>query len=97
MEKIRIKGLVIISGWIFLCWGTIIALKGLYDMFWGEPEANLFSPHKWEFVTRQQWMTWSGFELTYGICCIGIYYLLRRYSAFLPDYIERKYEQNKTV
>ncbi len=96
-EKIKIRGLLKIAGRIFLCWGIIIAAKGIYDLFWGEPEANMFSPQKWDFVTRGQWMTWSGFELTYGLCCVGIWILLKKYSGFLPEIIERNYDQDKTV
>ncbi len=97
MEKIKIRGLVTISGWIFLCWGVVVSLKGFYDVFLGEPEANLFSPQKWDFVSKKQWLTWSGFEIAYGLACIGVCYLLGMYAKFLPEYIERKNEQNKTV
>ena len=97
MEKIKIRGLYKISGWIFLCWGALVSAKGFYDCFWGEPEANLFSPNKWDFVSKKQWLTWSGFEIAFGLACVGLYYLLREYSKHLPEYIERKNEQTKAV
>lgn len=55
----------------------------------GEPEANLYSPVKWQFVTREQWLRYSGFELTYGLACLGLAVLLWRYSRFLPEWIQR--------
>jgi hypothetical protein len=92
MEKIKIRGLAVCAGWIFAVFGIIVALKGFWDVFFGEPEANYFSQSKWEFVSRQQWFTWSGFEITYGVSCIAIAYLLIRYAQRLPEYIERKIE-----
>lgn len=69
-----------ISGKIFCIWGGIVALKGFFDAAFGEPEANLFSPAKWEFVTYQQWLTWSGFEITYGVFCVAFGYFLLELS-----------------
>jgi hypothetical protein len=90
MRKIKIRGLVMSAFWMFLSWGMLVAAKGLYDAFWGEPEANYYSPHKWEFVSQSQWLTWSGFELAYGLACAGVAVLLWKYAPFLPQYIERK-------
>jgi len=90
MEKIKIRGLVFSAGWIFLTWGMIITLKGFWDTFLGEPEANLYSPHKWEFITKSQWFNWAGFEITYGIACIFIACALKAYAARVPEYIEKK-------
>ena len=64
--------------------------KGFSDVCVGEPEANLFSPNKWDFVSKQQWFRWSGFEIAYGLACVGICLLLWKYSKFLPEFIERK-------
>ena len=87
--KIKIRGLVTTAGWIFFAWGAIITVKGIWDLFWGEPEANIYSRFKWEFVTRHQWLTWSGFEVTYGIACAAIALLLWRYSKKVPEYITK--------
>ncbi len=84
-----------VSAIIFLCWGVIVAIKGIYDSFWGEPESNLFSPNKWDFVSKHQWLTWSGFEVAFGAACICIFFLLLEYSKKLPEFIERKNEQTK--
>lgn len=90
MEKLKVRGLVVCASWIFAVWGILVSIKGFWDVFFGEPESNYYSQVKWEFVSQQQWLTWSGFEITYGIACISIAYLLRKYSAKLPYFIERK-------
>jgi hypothetical protein len=90
MEKIKIRGLVHSAGWIFFIWGVLVTVKGVWDVFWGEPEANLYSPHKWEFVSQAQWLNWAGFEIAYGLACIGIAYLLREYAVFVPEHIDKK-------
>jgi len=96
MEKIKVRGLVYSAGWIFLSWGVIVIAKGLWDSFLGEPEANLFSPHKWEFITKSQWLNWAGFEIAYGAACLLLAYALLEYSKKLPEYIERNSKQNKS-
>jgi len=90
MEKIKIRGLVFSAGWIFLAWGLLVAAKGFWDSFLGEPEANLFSPQKWEFVTKSQWLNWAGFEIAYGLACAALALVLRAYALQVPEYIERK-------
>ncbi|MDI6756568.1 MAG: hypothetical protein QME32_00935 [Endomicrobiia bacterium] len=65
-----------ISSVAFKIWGAAIALKGVYDLIQGEPEANMFSPEKWQFVTYEQWMRWGGFELSYGVFCVAFGYFL---------------------
>ncbi|OGR84654.1 MAG: hypothetical protein A2901_07430 [Elusimicrobia bacterium RIFCSPLOWO2_01_FULL_54_10] len=89
MEKVKIRGLVRIAGWIFHVWGGLVAFKGLYDSFFGEPEANLYSPEKWEFVTQEQWLRWSGFEIAYGLACIGLGFACWEAAKRLPDWVER--------
>jgi hypothetical protein len=89
MEKIKIRGLVRSAGWIFLLWGAVIAVKGVRDILFGEPEANYFSPQKWEFISLQQWHTWSGFEIIYGLASVAIAIILWKYAPRLPEYIER--------
>lgn len=61
---------------IFKIWGAVAALKGIYDMVVGEPEANMFSAEKWQFVTYEQWLRWGGFELSYGLFCAAFGYFL---------------------
>lgn len=90
MEKIKIRGLVVAAGLIFFVWGTLISIKGFYDAFWGEPEANMYSPSKWDFISQHQWFTWSGFEVAYGLACVCTAFLLHEYARRIPEYIERK-------
>ena len=90
MKKIKIQGLAVIACWIFLVWGALITIKGFWDVFLGEPEANYYSPNKWDFISQKQWLTWSGFEITFGLACAGIAYLLWKYSRHLPKYILTK-------
>lgn len=79
----------------FCSLGALVTLKGFWDVFRGEPEANYYSLKKWEFISRQQWFTWSGFEVVYGLACIGMAFLLWKYSERVPEYIERQNEENE--
>ncbi len=89
LEKVKIRGLVRASGWIFLIWGVVITLKGLLDAFWLEPEANYYSLKRWEFITLDQWIRYATFEVVYGVVCIIISGLLFEYSKRVADYISR--------
>lgn len=89
MEKIKIRGLAHISSWILGGWGALVTAKSLYDLFGGEPEANLYAPKKWAFVTQEQWLRYGGFELCYGLALLALAWGLRRYARFLPVFIER--------
>jgi hypothetical protein len=88
-EKIKVRGLPRIAGAILGAWGALVSFKALYDLFAGEPEANLYSPGKWQFVTQAQWLRYAGFELAYGLSCLALAWLLWRWSLLLPDWIER--------
>lgn len=89
MAKIKIRGLVQIASWILGGWGALVAIKGVYDLCGGEPEANLYAPEKWAFVTQAQWRRFSVFELVYGLCLLALAWSLRRYARFLPEWISR--------
>lgn len=89
IERLRIRGLAVISAWIFGIWGGVAAGKGFFDLFWGEPEANLYAPQAWGFVSREQWLRYGGFELVYGLACLGLAWFLVLYSRRLPETIER--------
>jgi hypothetical protein len=88
-ETIKIKGLARLAAAIFAGWGGLIVFKGLWDLFVGEPEANLYAPHKWAFVTETQWMRWAGFELAYGLACAGLAWYCARWARRLPETVER--------
>jgi len=71
-----------VSSVVFRLWGGLCALKGFYDLFLGEPEANLYSGTKWEFVSYEAWMRWGGFEVAYGIFCIAFgFFLYKIYES----------------
>ena len=89
-EKVGVRGLAVLTGWIFLSWGGAAALKGLYDLFFGQPEANLYSPAPWQFVGRAQWLRWGGFELAYGAACLALGWAARSYAKRLPEFILRQ-------
>lgn len=89
MEKIKIRGLARIAGWILICWGEGVAFLALYHAFFGEPEANYYSLNKWDFVTQEQWLRWSGFEITYGLACVGLGICCLEFAKRLPEWILR--------
>ncbi|MDE2490147.1 MAG: hypothetical protein KGM24_04825 [Elusimicrobia bacterium] len=91
-ETIKIRGLARLAAAIFAGWGGLAALKGLWDLFVGEPEANLYSPVKWAFVTEPQWLRWSGFELAYGLACLGLAWYCLRWARRLPEAVVRPRE-----
>jgi len=90
VEKIKIRGLAHGTSIFFSLWGLLVACKGVYDLFIGEPEANLYAPRPWEFVSREAWLRYSGFELVYGLACLGLALALWKYARFLPETIERR-------
>lgn len=88
-ETIRVRGLARLAAAIFAGWGGLVALKGLWDLFVGEPEANLYAPAKWAFVTQEQWLRWAGFELTYGLALLALAAYCQRWGRRLPETVER--------
>lgn len=89
METIKIRGLARLSAWAFGAWGALVSSKGLYDLAWGEPEANRYAPAPWAFVSRAQWLRYAGFEAAYGAACLALAWLLFRYARFLPETLSR--------
>lgn len=85
LETIKIRGLARLAAAIFAGWGGLVAFKGLYDLFAGEPEANLYAPAKWAFVTEAEWLRWGSFELLYGLACLGLAWYCLRWSRRLPE------------
>jgi len=81
------------AAWIFGLWGAIVTPKGVYDLFWGSPEANLYAPEAWAFVSKEQWLRYGGFEVVYGLACLGVALYLVRFSKFLPESISRPVEK----
>ena len=88
-ETIKIKGLARLAAAIFAGWGGLVALKGAWDLFVGEPEANLYAPVKWAFVTEPQWLRYAGFELAYGLAALGLAWYCQRWARRLPETVRR--------
>ncbi len=88
-KKIAVRGLARLASRFFFMWGGLAALKALWDLFGGEPEANVFSPQPWQFVTREQWFRYAGFELTYGLACLSLGWVLWCAARRLPVFVER--------
>ena len=88
-EKVRIRGLARLGGSLLGAWGAVVTAKAVYDLFLGEPEANLYSPRPWDFVTQEQWLRYAGFELAYGLACLGLAWYAWNYARFLPEVVER--------
>jgi hypothetical protein len=88
-ETIKIRGLARLAAAIFAGWGGLAAVKGIYDLLGGEPEANLYAPKPWAFVSEAQWGRYSRFELIYGLACLGLAWYCLRWSQRLPEMIKR--------
>ena len=83
--KVKVRGLARVSAAMFGLWGAVVAPKGFYDILWGEPEANLYAPKPWAFVTQEQWSRYARFELVYGLACLGAAWYLLKFARFLPE------------
>lgn len=89
-ETIKIRGLARLASAIFAGWGGLVLLKGVYDLFLGgQPEANLYAPEPWAFVTREQWSRYAAFEAVYGLACLALAAWARRWSKRLPETVKR--------
>lgn len=78
------RSLALLAAGVFFVWGAGAALKGLWDAFLGAPEARFFSAKPWDFVSRDQWFRFAGFELTYGLACLALGAACRMYAHRLP-------------
>jgi hypothetical protein len=96
-SKIKIRGLFRIAGWILVGWGSGMSFLGLVHAFFGEPEANIYSLEKWQFVTQEQWLRWSGFEMTYGLACIGIALVVWELAKRFPETVLQEKQKNDFV
>ena len=88
-QVIQARGLAHLAAFIFGFGGVVITIRALYDLFWGAPEANIYSARPWQFVTLNQWTRYAGFELCYGLSCLALAWVIIRYSRFLPKTIRR--------
>jgi hypothetical protein len=88
-RKVAVRGLARLASLIFFVWGGLMTGKALWDCFGGQPEANYFSPRPWQFVTREQWFRYAGFELAYGLSCLALAWAILVYAKRLPVWVER--------
>jgi len=91
-DRIKIRGLAQLAAGIFVAWGVLVAGKGVYDLIWGAPEANLYAPSPWAFISREEWRRYGVFEFVYGFACLALGGYLIRFARFLPDTVARKAE-----
>jgi hypothetical protein len=89
-EEVFVAPLARLVASIFAVWGTLVIFRAVYDLFWGSPEANLYSAHPWQFVSVSQWLRYAGFELSYGLVCASLAAGIYAYSKFLPETLRRK-------
>ena len=89
MQKTKIRGLAHLAAGVFCFSGAIVFLKSIQDIFWGEPEANFYSPKPWDFVSREEWLRYGGFELAYACACLALAWFLFRFARRLPEWVER--------
>lgn len=97
VRKVIVRGLARFAGWMFAVWGTLVFLKGLWDCFFGRPDANDYSLRPWDFVTREQWSRYAGFELCYGLACVALAWALWRFAPRLPEYVEKDFSSGKIL
>jgi len=68
-ERKEIRGLVKLAGWLFYIWGVLVTIVGFLRLL------NINKPDS-EFVTAADWLRYSVFQVTYGMVCVGVGYLL---------------------
>lgn len=88
-ETVKVRGLGRLAAAIFATWGALIAGKGLWDLGPGQPEANLYAPRPWAFVTRAEWARYARFELIYGLACAALAWYCLRWARRLPETVLR--------
>ncbi|MFH2203803.1 MAG: hypothetical protein ABIJ96_11850 [Elusimicrobiota bacterium] len=86
--------MAVLAAWVFGVWGVLAAGRGVYDLIWGLPEANLYAPSPWGFISREEWRRYGVFELVYGLACAGLAGYLVRFSRFLPDTVARSVRES---
>jgi hypothetical protein len=88
-KKMAVRGLAVLAGRLFFAWGIVVSVKGLWDIFYGQPDANFYSPAPWQFVTQAEWRRYAGFELCYGLASLLIGRAIFLFSRKLPVYVEK--------
>ena len=88
-EIIKVRGLARLAAAIFAGWGGLAAFKGVYDLLGGQPEANLYAPTPWGFISKEQWLRYAVFELTFGLACLALAWYCLRWGRRLPETVKR--------
>lgn len=88
-EKVAVAGLARLAAGIFWAVGGLVGTKGVWDCFGGQPEAQYFSPRPWMFVTQAQWARFAGFEIAFGLACVGLGWAAWIFARRLPVWRER--------
>jgi hypothetical protein len=78
-----------VAGWISFTFGGFVFLRGLWDCFAGQPEANHYSSFPWQFVTRGEWLSYAGFEMAYGLAACGLGWVAWQIARRLPASVIR--------
>ncbi|MDD5491797.1 MAG: hypothetical protein PHV60_03820 [bacterium] len=68
-DRKEIRGLLRLSGWVFYGWGVLVTIYGFLKLL------NIVKPDS-EFITAAEWMRFNVFQVTYGMVCVGVGYLL---------------------
>jgi len=89
METIKIRGLARLAAAMFAGWGGLASVKGVYDLLGGQPEANLYAPAPWAFVSLAQWARYAVFELVFGLACLALAWYCLRWGKRLPETVRR--------
>lgn len=88
-ETIKVRGLARLAAAMFAGWGGLALFKGVYDLLGGEPEANLYAPKPWAFVTKAQWGRYAAFEAVFGLCLLALAWFCLAYGKRLPETVRR--------
>lgn len=74
MAKVKeIKGLLKLAMWMFYVWGILVTFVGFLRLL------NINHPDS-EFVTAGDWLRFSIFQITYGMVCVAVGYLILLFS-----------------
>lgn len=68
----EIRGLLKLAMWLFYIWGILVTAVGILRLL------NINKPDS-EFVTAADWLRFSVFQVTYGMVCVGVGYLIYLY------------------
>lgn len=68
-DRKEIKGLLRLAMWMFYTWGILVTVFGFLRL------VSINKPDS-EFITATEWFRFSVFQITYGMVCVGVGYLI---------------------